>query len=133
MADYMQGVRGALLISWGAAVVGREVEALGQLEGMLQYFNERVNRGRLEAPRFFIETMGNATELIGMVLVEGDIEELFGLLFDEDFQGRMATAASVAQNFTTRYMITGAMAHEARSIYGRVVSTLRSVTRPLAP
>jgi hypothetical protein len=122
MPDYMRGVRGALVITWGAPVAGREMQALRHLETTLQDFASRVRGGRLENPRFFIDTMGNASESMGMILVEGEIEELFGLLFDSNFQSRIAQAAHMAQNFTTRYYVAGAMAERARSVYGTAVS-----------
>jgi hypothetical protein len=126
MANFMQGVRGMLQLTWGAPRPGRETDALRHLEDTIKYFHSRVQSGRVELPRFFIDTMGNSSESMGMILVEGEIEDLFALLFDKDYQGRMVTAASLAHNFTTRYWVAGAMADDVRAVYGKSVAAFKT-------
>ena len=125
MAEFMKGVRGALVLSWGTPRSGREPDALRYLEDTQKFFENRVAGGRIESPRLFICTAGNASELLGMLMVEGDIEEIFGLMFDSDFQSRMVRAAHLSENVTSQYFVVDSMAEGAKEVYGQGIAGLR--------
>ena len=126
MPSYMQGIKGALVITWGAPRSGREREALEHLEQFLEHLHGRAGKKEFAAPQFYIATTGNASEDMGMIVLEGDIEALYGLLFDEQFQHRITNLSSVAHNFTTRYYVAGPMAENARKVYAAAVGKLKA-------
>src|SRR5256885_986522 len=118
MAKYMQGVNGVLVLNWGSAEPGHEEAAVSALESLLQHLTQRKDVGD---PRFFVDTSGNSDQNTGMVLVEGHAEPLFGILFDHEFQARLVEAASLARNFTTRVLVAGPQAEQARAVYKKGV------------
>jgi hypothetical protein len=126
MPNYMQGVKGALKISWGTPPAGLERQALDHLEQFLGHLNTRAAAKEFEAPQFYISTTCNASKEIAMIVLHGDMETLYGLLFEQEFQQRITLLSSVAQNFTTSYYVAGAMAENARKVYGAAAAQLRA-------
>lgn len=97
--------RGALVVTWGMPRPGREELSQRVLYGTLDFYNALAESGPTEPPRFYINTCGNASDCIGMIVIEGELEELYRLQFDEEHMDTLLRGAAVAENFTTRYMV----------------------------
>ena len=114
-------MQGALMISWGNAVRGREAVALEVFGRWLEYFDELAKAGRVSGYRTYLSVTGRAG---GMLLVEGKLSELM-VLQTED---RMMTLTREAGLVVDDYEIKSFAGGDDQSVQ----TVLRELTAAMA-
>ena len=92
-------MQGALMISWGSPVRGREAQSLGSFGKALGYFEELAKEGRIHGHREYFCLTGNSAERSGFMIVDGDLEELQKIQLEDRNLRLMAEASSIVENF----------------------------------
>jgi hypothetical protein len=98
---------GAIVITWGAAVRGREAKALEVFGKALATMEGLAKEGRIHAHKEYVNISGNATTFSGFQLVEGEIEELLKLQVEDGFRRLQEEASNIVENFTVTFAIGG--------------------------
>lgn len=98
---------GAIVVSWGAAVRGREVKALEVFGSALVMMEELTKEGRIHSHKEYFNVTGNASRFAGFQLIEGNIEELQRPQVDDRFRRLQQEAASIVENFTVTLAVGG--------------------------
>ena len=91
-------MQGALLISWGNPVRGREAKSLESFSRALGYFEELAKEGRIHGHREYFCLTGPA-ERSGFMIIDGDLDELQKIQVDDRNLRLMIEAASIVENF----------------------------------
>ena len=76
-------MNGALIITWGGNVPGREAKGLEVFGKALAYFDELAKTGRVHGHKEYISLTGNIDEVAGTMVVEGSVEELLKIQAEE--------------------------------------------------
>ncbi|GAC1326518.1 MAG: hypothetical protein NVSMB13_11590 [Mycobacteriales bacterium] len=97
-------MQGALKISWGSAVRGREAKALEVFERTLEYFDELAKGGRVTGYRTYLSVSGRAG---GLLLVEGDLGVLTGLLTEERMRTLRREAGLIVEDYEIQSFVGG--------------------------
>lgn len=92
-------MQGALMISWGNPVRGREAQSLGSFSKALGYFEGLAKEGRIHGHREYFCLTGNAARRSGFMIVDGDLTELQKIQLDDENLRLMAEASSVVESF----------------------------------
>jgi hypothetical protein len=93
-------MNGALIVTWGSNIPGREAKGLEVFGKALAYFDELAKKGRIHGHKEYITLTGNADQLAGLMLVEGPVEELVKLQTEEATRALLIEGASITKNFT---------------------------------
>jgi len=86
---------GALVISWGSAIPGREARMLDVLNGVFEYTRNLERAGRIDQTRVFVSTTGPNRDTM---MVFGRLDELTKLLIDDEFEGQLQDGMMVVQD-----------------------------------
>jgi hypothetical protein len=100
-------MRGALIMSWGGAVPGREKMGLDVFGKALAYADQKAKEGVIESHEEYFSLDGNATESAGRMIVRGEVDNLLKLKADQEWMKLTFAAASVVQNFTIQTFAGG--------------------------
>ncbi len=92
-------MQGALLISWGQPVPGREATSLEAFGKALGYFEGLAKEGRIHGHREYFCLTGNSQTRAGFMVVDGEIEELQKIQIADENLRLMAEAAAVVESF----------------------------------
>lgn len=92
-------MQGALMISWGTPVRGREAQGLGSFGKALGYFEELTKEGRVHGHREYFCLTGNSARRSGFMIVDGELEELQKIQLEDRNLRLMAEASSIVENF----------------------------------
>ena len=92
---------GAIIISWGTPVRGREMQSLDVFGRALAYWDEQAKEGRIHGHHEYFAVTGNATERQGTMVIEGDLEELARLMIDDENTRLLAQASNIVENLDT--------------------------------
>jgi hypothetical protein len=113
-------VDGALMVSWGGVIPGREAMAVTTFRETSQQFGELFSRGTISSfkPYFFAD--GQHGDVTGFFLLEGRREDLDALRREEWFQRLLLRAGAVVTNVRVHTLIAGSEA-------GRLVNLYREV------
>ena len=93
-------MNGALIVSWGANVPGREAKGLEVFSKALAHFDALAKSGRIHGHKEYIALTGNVDKLAGVMVIEGPVDELLKLQTEEDTRTLLIEAASIAKDFT---------------------------------
>ncbi|MDQ6649438.1 MAG: hypothetical protein M3Z02_04905 [Actinomycetota bacterium] len=93
-------MNGAVRISWGSSVRGREGKALEVFGRSLEYFDELAKAGRISGYQTFISVSGRPG---GMLLVEGDLETLMQLQTEAQMMALRREAALIVEDYDIQY------------------------------
>jgi hypothetical protein len=80
--------------------------ALDVLGQTIAYWEELTKTGRITAHREYLSLTGNTSKITGMMVVEGDTEELFRVFSEDDSHDLLARAGMVCDNVTVEFMQT---------------------------
>ena len=69
-------MNGALIITWGSNVPGREAKGLEVFGKALAHFDELAKKGRIHGHKEYLALTGNVDRLAGFMVIEGPVEEL---------------------------------------------------------
>jgi hypothetical protein len=93
-------MNGALVITWGSNVPGRESKGLEVFGKALAHFDELAKKGRIHGHKEYLALTGNVDRLAGFMVVEGPVEELIKLQTEESTRALLIEGASIAKEFT---------------------------------
>ena len=91
---------GAIIISWGTPVRGREMQSLDVFGRALGYWDEKAKEGRIHGHHEYFCLTGNVSDRAGTMIVDGDLAELSRLMVDEDNMRLLGEAEQITQSFT---------------------------------
>jgi hypothetical protein len=108
-------MNGAIVVSWGAPVRGRETKGLETFGQALAHFDALAKKGRVHGHHEYISVTGNASKLSGFQIIDGELTELQKILTEDDTQRLILRAQNIVENFTVQLFTGGsesAIQHE---------------------
>ena len=87
--------RGAIVVSWGSAIPGRESRMLEVLPSVFAYTATLERDGRVAETRVFVSTTGPNRDTL---MVFGDLEELSRILVEDEFESNIQDGMLVVQD-----------------------------------
>lgn len=110
--------KGALYVSWGELIPGREEQGSGVLQDAMRYLGEMQGAGRIDgAEAAILEPVGGTT--LGFVLVKGDRDALAALRVSEEFLRIIVGIQLVHRNVAVAWAHTGAEMGQLLGIWAR--------------
>jgi hypothetical protein len=88
---------GAVRISWGAPVAGREAKGLEVFGAALERFEELAKSGRIHSHKEYFSLTGPSG---GMMMIEGEVDELMKMLAEPETIALNSKAEAITQDFT---------------------------------
>ena len=92
---------GAIIITWGTPVRGREMQSLDVFGRSLAYWDEKAKEGKIHAHHEYFAISGNATQRAGTMVIEGELTELAQLMIDADNTRLLGEASMIVDNLDT--------------------------------
>ena len=87
---------GAVRISWGASVPGREAKGLEVFGAALERFEEMAKSGRIHSHKEYFALTGASG---GMMMIEGEVDELLKILVEPETLALNSKAEAITQDF----------------------------------
>ena len=100
-------MNGAIVLSWGTPVRGREAKSLEVFGQALAYFDALAKKGRVHNHHEYISLTGNVGKLGGFQIVDGELGELQKILTEEETQKLIYRAENIVENFTVQLFVGG--------------------------
>jgi hypothetical protein len=116
-------MHGAVMISWGANVPGREATGIEVFGGALQRFETMTKQGRLEGHREYFSITGRDG---GFMLLEGEVEELTKILSEEETLKLNSRASAVVEDFSIQAFV-GGTDNTTQELIGTYTSSLKDI------
>jgi hypothetical protein len=113
---------GAIIITWGTPVRGREMQSLDVFGRSLAYWDEKAKEGHIHGHHEYFAISGNATQRSGTMVIDGDLGELARLMVDEDNTRLLAEASNIVENLDTQ--LCEANSDEAITQYMSVITDM---------
>jgi len=114
---------GAVVISWGAGIPGREakgVEVFGKAVGR---FEELAKQGRIHSHREFFSVTGPDG---GFMILEGELSELLSITAEPETLALNAQAAAIVSDFEVR-VYGGGSDQAVQQLMGNYASSLQEI------
>lgn len=92
-------MNGAIVISWGAPVPGRESKGLEVFGNAVTRFEGFLKSGRIHSHREYFAVTGADS---GFMIVEGELTELLAIVAEDDTVKLNAQAGAIVQDFRTQ-------------------------------
>jgi hypothetical protein len=92
---------GAIIITWGTPVRGREMQSLDVFGRSLAYWDEQAKEGRIHGHHEYFAISGNATQRAGTMVIDGDLDELALLMVAPENTRLLAEASQIVENLDT--------------------------------
>ena len=89
---------GALVITWGAPVRGREMQGLEVFGNALAYYDEMAKEGRIHGHHEYFCLSGDVGKRAGIMIVDGDLAVLARLQVEERNIRLLAQAGEIAEH-----------------------------------
>jgi len=93
---------GAIIITWGNPVRGREMQSLDVFGRALGYWDEQAKEGRIHGHHEYFAISGNATQRAGTMVIDGELEELSRLMVNDENTRLLAEASMIVDNLDTQ-------------------------------
>jgi hypothetical protein len=116
-------VDGAMIITWGSSIPGREAKGLEVLSQAQTMFDGLTKAGRVREHREYISLTGTAG---GYMIVDGDLDELAKLLHDPEQLALDTKAAAVVEGFS-RQLVGGGTDQGIQALIGTYMGALQEV------
>jgi len=97
-------MNGAVVISWGQGIPGREQKGLEVFGKAVAYYEELAKQGRIHAHREYFAIDGPAS---GFMLIEGDLDELLKIQAEPESIALRQKAAMIVQNLRSNVLAGG--------------------------
>jgi hypothetical protein len=125
LSDDPKGGRmtGAIVASWGSPVRGREAKGLESFGNALTYFEGLAKQGRIHGHKEYFSLTGNSSKWAGMMIIEGELDELLKLQTEDEYQRVTIEASAIVENFTTQ-LSAGGSDQAVQEQIGRYTQTL---------
>ena len=96
---------GAIVVSWGGPKAGVDpAKGLGALAGALGFYDQMQKEGRITGYRVYSTASGTFG---GMLVIEGQVQELAKLLVDSENQKHRALGSAVVDNLDVQLYVGG--------------------------
>jgi len=92
---------GAIIITWGTPVRGREMQSLDVFGRSLAFWDEKAKEGKIHSHHEYLAISGNATQRAGTMVIEGDLDQLAQLMVAEENTRLLAEASMIVDNLDT--------------------------------
>jgi len=119
-----QPVDGALMISFGAVVPGRERLAVDLFVEVGRFLGRLLDSGVVATFRPYFFADGQVGDVSGFFLLEGDREELDALRRDEEFVALLLRAGAATANVRVHTLLAGSDAGRLVNLYREVQADL---------
>ena len=116
---------GAVVISWGAPVRGREEKGLEVFSRALAYYEGLAKQGRVHGHKEYFANTGNQSRISGFMIVEGRLDDLMKIHSEPDAVALLTEAATIVENFTVNYYGGGS----DRAVQERVTSYVETLQK----
>ena len=93
---------GAIIITWGNSVRGREMQSLDVFGRSLAFWDEKAKEGRIHGHHEYFSITGNSTQRAGTMVIDGDLDELARLMVDEENVRLLGQASTIVENLDTQ-------------------------------
>ena len=100
-------MEGAMLVTWGGPVPGREAKGLEVFGKSLAMSEKAAKEGRIHGHKEYFALTGNATALSGFQVIEGDLDQLHELQREDDWLQLQMEAGAITQNFSVTFCAGG--------------------------
>lgn len=87
---------GAVVVSWGAVIAGREAKALEVFGKSIERFEQLSKQGRIHAHKEYISLTGR---IGGFTIIEGELEELQKILIEPETLTLNSQAEAIVHDF----------------------------------
>lgn len=114
---------GAVRVSWGASIPGREAKALEVFGAAVARFEEMQKTGRIHSCREYFSLTGPSG---GFMLFEGEIEELMKILVEPETLALNAKAESITSDFMIQ-VFAGGTDQSVQETMGSYMSSLQEL------
>lgn len=114
---------GAVKISWGASIPGREAKALEVFGEAVVRFEEMAKSGRIHSHQEYLALTGTAG---GFMLVSGEVGELQQILMEPETLALNMKAESIVQDFSLQ-LYGGGTDQAIQEMMGTYASALQEV------
>jgi hypothetical protein len=98
---------GAIVITWGAPVRGREAKGMEVFGHAIERFEGLAKEGRIHGHREYFAVTGNTGRVGGFMLIEGDLQELVRLQGEEEQIVLQQKASAIVENFSVQIFAGG--------------------------
>ncbi len=122
--DHAEGVDAAIVISFGAVLLGREALAVETFTEVVRYLGGLMADDVITNFRPYFYADGSHGDVIGFFIVEGDRESLDGLRREETFVRKMIRIGAAVANVRVHTLSAGSGAGRVVNIYREVRSEL---------
>jgi len=113
-------MNGAVVISWGTAVRGREAKSLEVFGKAIAHFDALAKAGRIHGHQEFLARTGKQN---GFMLITGDIEELARIQAEEETLALTTAGSAICEDFRVNLYEGGTEKSTTESI-GRFMGVL---------
>jgi hypothetical protein len=114
---------GAVKVSWGASIPGREAKGLEVFGAAVQRFEEMAKSGRIHGHREYMALTGRSG---GFMLIEGQVEELQKIMSEPDTIALNAKAEAITQDFEIT-LYAGGTDQAVQDMMGTYMSSLQEI------
>jgi hypothetical protein len=94
---------GAIILTWGSVVPGRESLGLHVFAETVAYWEALETAGRITSHREFLSLTGNTSKRTGMMVIEGEVEELLKISTEDASHDILARAGVICNNLTMEF------------------------------
>ena len=115
---------GAIAITWGAAVRGREAKGLECFQKALAYWDDLTKQGRVHGHREYIKLVGGGN--LGLMVVDGELDELLKLQGEDATRQLLAEAGQITEDLSVEIYVGGTEATIQQSV-GEYLTALQTV------
>jgi hypothetical protein len=116
-------MNGAIRISWGPAIPGREAKGLEVFGAAVERFEGMHKQGRINSHEEYFAVTGADG---GFMLVRGDLEELSRISIEQETMALNAKAAAIVQDFRVE-LYGGGTDQSVQEIMGSYVGSLQEI------
>ena len=116
-------MNGAIIISWGASIPGREAKGLEVFGDALARFDGYAKNGRVHSHREYFALTGRDG---GYVIIDGELDELTTILTEDETITLNAQAAAVVNDFHVQ-LVGGGTEDAVQQVMGTYTGALQTI------
>jgi hypothetical protein len=116
-------MNGAVVISWGATIPGREAKSLEVFGNAVTRFEEFAKSGRISGHREYFSLTGQDG---GFMIVDGTVSDLLAIVAEDDTLKLNAQASAIVQDFRVQ-VYGGGDDQSVQSLMGNYVGSLQEI------
>lgn len=117
---------GAMVFTWGTPRPGREAAGLEVFGRALAFFDGLATQGRIHGHREYFSLTGSLDGPNGMMIVDGDLDELLAVARDVRTRRLVTEAHAIMDRFSVQVYVGGSSAtvHEEIALYAEALQGL---------